>query len=689
MKFTFPPGSKPLDGYTIKRGIDRGGFGEVYYAISDAGKEVALKLLQDNLDVELRGVTQCLNLAHPNLVTIFDIRKDADDDHWIIMEYLPGQTLEAVLDANPDGLSSAETQQWVSGIASGLAFLHECGIVHRDLKPANIFRRDGVVKIGDVGLSKFITHSRRGAQTESVGTLYYMAPEVAKGNYGREVDIYALGVIAYELITGNVPFDGESKAEILMKHLTAPPDVTVLPLVVQPVVARALEKDPRSRPSDVVEFATDLQQALGGFDVPQNIPESSFVNSKPTFGEPRLSEAFRPTEPESNAAAGIGPTIVPMQPVHEERTRIPVQVADDKRRSRKQTGRRDDLRQPQQRVQWTAEPSESGDGREHVSWWKYFAIGLLILVFISPRAVSAVTRYSFAEIVLIVLAILAIRALVNVFAKRKSQRDLPSSGYEARRHRKDDELGVTAPYPPDSTSRRRATKEISRALLGLTPDDPRSISFGRRLTELTGALFLAVPFTAAITAGVATLTTFLPNNSQIGFFGLTTLLGSWAVLFSMKWCEGLGDSSLRRIVLLIAGLSVGFGAFWLDQTLMVDHQFAVGHEPHGAMRFIGQHPLTEADNPFQPTIAGYMAFFVGLFALRRWWWHTDLLRKGRFQLHSALFTLALGYVLTAIFLFPHDWGMLWALAISCVVQLSAAWMPAETYLRTLTPGIAR
>src|SRR5262249_8562718 len=77
MKFTFQPESKPLAGYTIKRAIHRGGFGEVYYALTDAGKEVALKLLKQHLDVELRGISQCLNLKHPNLVTIFDVKQDA------------------------------------------------------------------------------------------------------------------------------------------------------------------------------------------------------------------------------------------------------------------------------------------------------------------------------------------------------------------------------------------------------------------------------------------------------------------------------------------------------------------------------------------------------------------------------------------------------------------------------------
>ena len=93
MRFTYPSGSRPLEGYTIKRGVGRGGFGEVYFAVSDAGKEVALKLIRRNLEVELRGVTHCLNLKHPNLVALYDIRTDEHEDRWVVMEYDSGESL--------------------------------------------------------------------------------------------------------------------------------------------------------------------------------------------------------------------------------------------------------------------------------------------------------------------------------------------------------------------------------------------------------------------------------------------------------------------------------------------------------------------------------------------------------------------------------------------------------------------
>ena len=299
MKFTCSSGQRPLEGYTIKRGIGRGGFGEVYYALSDGGKEVALKLVRGNLDIELRGMSQCLNFKHPNLVSLFDMRTDAQGDHWVVMEYVSGKSLEIVLDENPKGLPLAEVEEWLAGIAAGTAFLHDRGIVHRDLKPANVFRENGVVKIGDVGLSKFITPSRRSAQTESVGTVYYMAPEVARGKYGSELDVYSLGVMLYEMLTGHVPFTGESTGEILMKHLTEPPDLEKIPPQFRAVVARALEKDPQRRTPGAAQLLEEFRRARQGKPLAEEIPASHFVDL------PRVDRnASLRAEPPANGRAG-------------------------------------------------------------------------------------------------------------------------------------------------------------------------------------------------------------------------------------------------------------------------------------------------------------------------------------------------------------------------------------------------
>ena len=313
--FLYASGTRPLAGYTIKRGVGSGGFGEVYYATSDAGKEVALKLIRRNLDTELRGMRQCLNLKHPNLLSLYDIRQDDAGDTWVVMEYMSGKCLEAELADHPQGLPLAEALAWFHGIAAGVAYLHDHGIVHRDLKPGNIFCDEGVVKVGDYGLSKFISCSRRSGHTESIGTVHYMAPEVAHGRYGKELDIYALGAILYELLTGRVPFEGESVGEVLMKHLTAQPDVSKLAEPYRSVVARALEKDPARRFATVGEMVAALPAAATA----QTIP----------LGGGRNEGSSRPSSPPVGSRAGS--PVPPLPPPRPRPTTagMPVENTDD------------------------------------------------------------------------------------------------------------------------------------------------------------------------------------------------------------------------------------------------------------------------------------------------------------------------------------------------------------------------
>jgi serine/threonine protein kinase len=291
MKFTYASGDKPVPGYTIRRGLGRGGFGEVYLAVSQRGKEVALKLVQRHLDVELRGVGQCLNLKHPHLVVVYDILKVENDDYWIVMEFVAGESLEDVLARHPQGMPEREVLVWLRGVCAGVAYLHDHGIAHRDLKPGNLFSEKGVVKIGDYGLSKFISASNRSGHTESVGTVYYMAPEVSRGRYGKEVDQYALGVILYQMLTGRLPFDGESPGEILMKHLVGEPDLSALAECYRPVVARLLDKEPQRRFPSVGEALNQLLERMPA--AAQAAPEPAATQSfpGPDSAEPAGEEA--------------------------------------------------------------------------------------------------------------------------------------------------------------------------------------------------------------------------------------------------------------------------------------------------------------------------------------------------------------------------------------------------------------
>ena len=121
------------------------------------------------------------------------------------------------------GLGGQKTAFFLREIGKGLSYLHECGIVHRDLKPGNIFYENGYVKIGDYGLSKAITAGVHSGQTITVGTVHYMAPEVGAGSYDRSIDIYALGILIYEMLTGQVPFFGASPAEGVSEVIISPP----------------------------------------------------------------------------------------------------------------------------------------------------------------------------------------------------------------------------------------------------------------------------------------------------------------------------------------------------------------------------------------------------------------------------------------------------------------------------------
>ncbi len=315
-------GDRPLEGYTIERGIGFGGFGEVYHAVSDGGRHVAIKCIQGFEDIELRGIKQCMNLKHPNLVTIFDVKQNAEGTPFVIMEYMTGTSLRDLLDDSPNGLGIEKASLFLRELAKGVSYLHDAGIVHRDLKPSNIFYEHGVVKIGDYGLSKRVDGRGCEGQTVTVGTLSYMAPEIGSGTYNRGVDVYSLGVLLYEMLKGVVPFQGESYGEVLMKHMSAKADLSGIPAPFDRVIEKALEKDPARRFQTVPEMLEaafgaeyvrgDVSQYAGGdlSTVAGRVARRTGIASPDKRGSPAVPRAAMNSSPRT-ATADTPPKLPP------------------------------------------------------------------------------------------------------------------------------------------------------------------------------------------------------------------------------------------------------------------------------------------------------------------------------------------------------------------------------------------
>jgi TM2 domain-containing membrane protein YozV len=308
--YEYQHGDRPLEGYTIQRAAGRGGFGEVYYAVSDSGREVAIKAIQNYEQIELRGISQCMNLKSPHLVTIFDVKYNERNEPFVIMEYVSGPSLHELIAESPNGLGPQKAAFFLREIGKGLAFLHECGLVHRDLKPSNIFYENGYVKVGDYGLAKAISASRHSGHTITVGTVHYMAPEIGAGSYNRTIDIYALGVLLYEMLTGEVPFDGSSPAEILMKHMTATPQLGSIEEPFAHVIKKALAKDPAERYQTVQEMVEDLfgsenvRESVSGFS-----PEGLSFIAQHVAAKANISDQARPPRPQARASAATAPGV--------------------------------------------------------------------------------------------------------------------------------------------------------------------------------------------------------------------------------------------------------------------------------------------------------------------------------------------------------------------------------------------
>lgn len=669
MRFTYPSGSRPLEGYTIKRGVGRGGFGEVYFAVSDAGKEVALKLIRRNLEVELRGVTHCLNLKHPNLVALYDIKSDEHEDRWVVMEYVSGESLEDAIDRYPEGMPVAEAMRWFEGICAAVAYLHDHGIVHRDLKPANIFADDGIVKIGDYGLSKFISCSRRSGQTESVGTVHYMAPEIANGRYGREIDAYALGIILYEMITGRVPFEGESVGEVLMKHLTAEPKLELLDEPFRTVVRGAMAKDPEQR----INNAAEMVQLLRGVErAPQPAPTFASAPAANGFNGSTPAAANRPNSPStSDRDHGLVAFFhqTPEPAWHGIETFW-------------KTTRRD-----MNYDQWPIIGRLAfliGSFIAVIQAWPI--VMALLTAFVVPyclyRIVRVIVQSTTADPNVHLEVVNAQRspaaAAINPTAEEQANgRTAEQTANQAQ------PVSLPAQGATKHPWRRRGQASWRHAAYQQLQTQP----VRQRASSVLGSML-----TAGIVGPVAALLACLvmaPNlQSELYLWmALVISLASWAMIVPSQLIEGrMEDHAPLRFFNLLAGALVGVAAWMIADSVYVSlpasNDFSPGpndtlfHEMFG-WNVDGVHAAYNSGSVIVP-LTMYVAYFAFLFVVMRWWRLAEWTRPSRVSLWSIAFAGFIGWGLTFFWWFPQPTGMLLAAAIAFTVQLSSPWLsPSE------------
>lgn len=259
--------------YRVGPRIGDGGMAVVYRGFDMLlGRSVAIKVLREQYAADPQFVARfereaqaVATLNHPNIINIFDVGVDEGGGHYFVMEFIDGPNLKEVIRARGP-LPIDETVAITIQVLSGLGYAHDRGLVHRDVKPQNIMLlRDGVAKVTDFGIAKGLTDATLTEAGIGMGTVHYISPEQAHGNPATPAsDLYAAGVMLYEMLTGALPFTGDSAVGVAVKHVHDPPPPPVrlnaaLPAQLSALTLHALEKDPAARFGSAREMATALR----------------------------------------------------------------------------------------------------------------------------------------------------------------------------------------------------------------------------------------------------------------------------------------------------------------------------------------------------------------------------------------------------------------------------------------------
>ncbi|MCC9642347.1 serine/threonine protein kinase [Rhodopirellula sp. JC740] len=659
MKFTHAPNDLVLDRYTIRRGIGVGGFGEVYFAVSQAGKEVALKRIQRNLEVELRGVSHCLNLKHQNLVSLHDVCRDSDDQAWVVMEYVAGPNLREVLDdaakANqaekrnrfrpskrlPSGMFESQVRHWFAGVSAGVAHLHSAGLVHRDLKPGNLFDDDGIVKVGDYGLSKFISASHRSGHTESIGTFHYMAPEIGRGQYGREIDLYALGVILFEMLTGELPFDGETPQEIIVKHLTDSPDLSRVPEDYRNVISRCLQKDPKKRPRDVAEMLS-----LVSMDV-QQTPVMAEVVRANSDDRPATDAA---NDLESNEQAPFAQAALGRQ---EGGTAMVLNSPDSE--------------EPIARAVRNTFADAS-------AWWRALETspGIKLVLAISAVAILLVNTHWLLPVLSMVGFFYVPYYVLRHVVLQLSE---PPSYSPSNDNRSNHSQQLTsAPATPPKRKPTMSKAQVRALLRGGLADRTRLSRAAEWSTSgMTSMIVAGVLLLLSSVIGMRS-TPFTPLAlAPYVWMALVIWLGAFGLLGIGKFWESTeGEGLVRRLVSASWGACLGLLAFALGHFLMVPMDEGLTRDIDATALPVSFYLETGV-----PKAAAMMAHFALLFGVLRMWKPVDPLRRVRLSLWAVTVAVVGEWVVHQIVPVPQPAGMLIAGGVIVMTQLSAPWVKSD------------
>jgi serine/threonine-protein kinase len=291
------------DRYELQELVGTGGMSSVYRALDRLlERNVALKILHphygddeeyvERFRREARAVAQ---LSHPNIVTVID-RGESDGQQYIVFEYIDGESLKQLVDRNGP-LPGRRAIELTLQVADALAFAHQAGLVHRDVKPQNVLvTEDGEAKVTDFGIARSLDVEHGVTQTGTVlGTSNYLSPEQARGQtVTPSTDVYSLGVVLFELLTGEVPFPGDNFVAVAMKHINEPPPSLLerrpdVPVRLVHAVERALAKDPADRFQTMEAFAAELRACLAVLGDPDTA--RTFITQSPVLRESRPHRA--------------------------------------------------------------------------------------------------------------------------------------------------------------------------------------------------------------------------------------------------------------------------------------------------------------------------------------------------------------------------------------------------------------